>query len=396
MLWQWRWMNSAPRKQTVKPIRIVHAISSPAAGGAEVYVKDLANALARRGHKPAILFLSRSADIGRTDSFEKAFLADLDASNIPYAFLGHECRRNPLLGAIRTRRFVKSHGADIYHSHLKYSLLFGAGLGVPHVHTHHNVRRHAPAWMWPLFNRIVDAWVGISELCAERLRLFSGRPVTMIRNAVDPRRLGAAAVRVRTVADQGVVRCIAVGSPGEQKNFGLLVDALALLPAEILQRVTLDIVGEGSPEATAALAGRIEAAGLGRTVRLSGTSNRVLERFQDADLFLMSSAWEGMPIALLEASMAGLPFIATDVGGCAEVARLCGNGLIVPPGDAAAFSDALAGLVADPIQIEALSRSALAAAAIFSIDASAKAHIALYERLLQAPLRRSTSRRNAE
>jgi glycosyltransferase involved in cell wall biosynthesis len=168
------------------------------------------------------------------------------------------------------------------------------------------------------------------------------------------------------------------------------------LPAEILKRVTLDIVGEGAPKATTDLADRIEGAGLGRIVRLSGTSNRVVERFQDADLFLMSSAWEGMPIALLEASMAGLPFIATDVGGCAEVARLCGNGLIVPPGDATAFAEALAGLVTDPVQIKALSRAALADAAIFSIEASAKAHLALYQRLLQAPPRRSARRRNAE
>jgi hypothetical protein len=125
----------------VKPLRVVHAISSPAAGGAEVYVKDLATQLARGGHRPAVLFLSRSADIGRGSAFEEGFLADLDASGIPYAFLGHECRRNPLLGMFRTRRFARSQRADIYHSHLKYSLLFGPGLGRPHVHTHHNVRR---------------------------------------------------------------------------------------------------------------------------------------------------------------------------------------------------------------------------------------------------------------
>ena len=377
-------------------MRIVHAISSPAAGGAEVYVKDLATELARSGHRPAILFLSRSADIGRTEAFETAFLADLEATGIPYAFLGHECRRNPLLGALRTRRFVRSQNAAIYHSHLKYSLLFGAGLGVPHVHTHHNVRRHAPAWMWPLFNRIVDSWVGISELCAERLHAFTGRPVTTIRNAVDPRRLGAAAAEPKTIADQGVVRCVAVGSPGEQKNLGLLVDALALLPAETLQRVTVDIVGEGPPMATGDLAARIEAAGLGRTIRLLGPSNRVAELFRSADMFLMSSAWEGMPIALLEASMIGLPFIATDVGGCAEVARLSGNGLIVPPGDPIAFANAFADLVAEPGRMAALSRSALAKAGIFSIEGSAKAHLALYKRLLQVPGRRSATRRNAE
>jgi glycosyltransferase involved in cell wall biosynthesis len=380
----------------VKPLRIVHAISSPAAGGAEVYVRDLATELAWEGHHPAILFLSRSVDIGRADAFEKAFLAGLDEREIPYAFLGHECRRNPLLGAVRTRRFVRRHAADIYHSHLKYSLLFGAGLGVPHVHTHHNIRRHAPAWMWPLFNRLVDAWVGISELCADRLQVFTGGPVTTIRNAVDPRRLCLGTAQVRAIADDGVVRCIAVGSPSEQKNLKLLVDAFALLPAGIRKHVTLDIVGEGSREATAELAGRIEAAGLGASIRLRGASDQVLGLFRNADLFLMSSAWEGMPIALLEASMTGLPFIATDVGGCAEVARLCGNGLIVPPGNAVAFAEALAALIADPDRISALSRSAIAQAGMFSIEASAKAHVALYEWLLQAPRRRSARRRRTE
>jgi glycosyltransferase involved in cell wall biosynthesis len=380
----------------VKPLRVVHAISSPAAGGAEVYVKDLATELAREGHRPAILFLSRSADIGRSSAFEEEFLRHLDAIAIPYAFLGHECRRNPLLGMLRTRRFVHLQRADIYHSHLKYSLLFGAGLGRPHVHTHHNVLRHAPGWMWPLFNGLVDAWIGISDRCAEQLRTFAGQPVATIRNAVDPRRLGAEPARVRCAGGNGVVRCIAVGAPGEQKNFSLLVDAFGLLPAEVLRQVRLDIVGEGAPEATSALADRIEAAGLRETIRLVGASNHVAGMFHSADLFLLSSAWEGMPIALLEASMTGLPFIATDVGGCAEVARVCGNGVIVPPADATAFAAALSGLLADRGRIEALSRSAIANSGLFSINKSATAHLALYERLLQEPRRRSVRRRSAE
>jgi glycosyltransferase involved in cell wall biosynthesis len=249
--------------------------------------------------------------------------------------------------------------------------------------------------MWPLFNRLVDGWIGISERCAEQLRTFAGRPVTTIRNAVDPLRLGNPLARVRTAGDERVVKCIAVGSPGEQKNFGLLVDAFALLPAETLRRVKLDVIGEGSPDATRALAERIEAAGLGSTIRLTGASNEVAGMLHAADLFLLSSAWEGMPIALLEASMTGLPFIATDVGGCAEVAELCGNGVIVPEGDAAAFAGALSALIADPVRFEALSRSALAKSGIFSIEESARAHLTLYQRLGQAR-RRSARRRSAE
>ena len=97
-----------------KPLRIVFALSSPAAGGAEVFVKDLALRLAALGHRPAIAFISRSSDIGRSDGFERAYLADLDAHGIATTVLGHECRRNPALGALRLRRFCREQGADIY------------------------------------------------------------------------------------------------------------------------------------------------------------------------------------------------------------------------------------------------------------------------------------------
>jgi len=352
-------------------------------------VKDLAIEMVRQGHRPAIALLSRSGDIGRSTAFEEAYLADLDANQIPYTFLGHECRRNPLLGALRVRRFCREQRGDVFHSHLKYALLFGVGLGIPHVHTHHNERRRAPAWLWPAFNRIVDAYVGISEYCSTKLHEFSGRLVTTIRNAVDPQRMAAAAT-ARNFTSGQVVRCIAVGSPGEQKNFGMLVDAIALLPQPFRGRIRLDVVGDGSLETTDALATRIEAAGLGEAIHLLGSRNDVVDLLVRADLFLMSSAWEGMPIALLEATMSGLPFIATDVGGCAEVAREFGNGIVVPPSDAPAFARALAALVDAPEKMEDFSRSAIRNAGALSIEPSAAAHLQLYEQLLERDAKRAS------
>jgi glycosyltransferase involved in cell wall biosynthesis len=360
------------------PLRIVHAISSPAAGGAEVFVKDLVLRLAQQGHRPSLAFVSRSVDIGRTDAFEKAYLADLDRNAIPYTFIGHESRRNPLLGAARLRRFCREQQADVYHSHLKYALVFGAGVRIPHVHTHHNIRRHAPAWMWPLFNRMVDAYVGISDLCGERLRVFSGRPVATIRNAVDSQRLGGPAAAARQPG--GIIRCIAVGTPGEQKNYHLLLAALRRLPAATRARVVVDVIGEG-PESRL-LEAEIAGAGLTATVRLLGSRNDVTDLMRSADLFLMSSAWEGLPIALLEATATGLPFIATDVGACAEIAALCGNGLIVPSGDAPAFARALASLADHPERITTLSGSALEHAGELLIEPCADAHLALYRQLV--------------
>jgi glycosyltransferase involved in cell wall biosynthesis len=92
----------------------------------------------------------------------------------------------------------------------------------------------------------------------------------------------------------------------------------------------------------------------------------------------MSSAWEGLPISLIEATASGLPFIATDVGGCRELAYLCGNGVIVPPGDAQALAGALTALVEDSGRRAALSKAAIAKAGKLSIEAAADEHLRLY------------------
>ena len=345
-------------------------------------MKDLAKELVRLGHQPYIGFLNRSGDIGRDQAFERSFHDELEVAGVPYFVVGYECRRNPILGALRVRRFCAAHGIEIYHSHLHYALLFGAFLRVPHVHTHHNIVPDSWRIMYKLFNQLVDSYVGISEVCAEALSQFSGRAVTEIFNAVDPSKLERA--QLPDSCATGQLQCIAVGRIQAQKNFALLVEAIRLLPADIRGALHVSIAGEGPPADVSALRLAIDRADLNDTVTMLGNRHDVPDLLARSQLFILSSAWEGLPISLLEASVTGLPFITTDVGGCREIAAKCGNGVIVPPGDARALASAIESLVVDRGKLRQLAQNAQANSGYFAIERAAREHLKLYSRVAAA------------
>ncbi|WP_228278533.1 hypothetical protein [Acinetobacter indicus] len=81
-------------------MNILHIISAPASGGAEVYVKDLASCLACQGHNLHIAFLSNASDVGRNPVYEENFLNDLKSSGVNIYIIGNETRKKPWLGKL--------------------------------------------------------------------------------------------------------------------------------------------------------------------------------------------------------------------------------------------------------------------------------------------------------
>jgi glycosyltransferase involved in cell wall biosynthesis len=132
-----------------------------------------------------------------------------------------------------------------------------------------------------------------------------------------------------------------------QKDLGTLLAA-----AELVPEATLLLAGEGEERA------RLE----GRGARLLGALPRdeVLGLLRAADLAVLSSRWENFPHALVEALAVGTPVVATAVGGVPEIVRDGENGLLVPPGDPAAFAAAIRRGLAE--------RDRLAAAAAASVE----------------------------
>ncbi len=99
------------------------------------------------------------------------------------------------------------------------------------------------------------------------------------------------------------------------------------------------------------------------------------------DIAVQASDSEGLPNVVLEAAAAGLPIIATAVGGTAEILTHGVDGILVPKGDQPALSDAIADLAADPASRHRLGIAARARAEAFSVARLAEQTGALYQRL---------------
>ncbi len=141
------------------------------------------------------------------------------------------------------------------------------------------------------------------------------------------------------------------------------------------------LIGEG--EAQAMLTSRIAALGLERHIILAGRQNDVASLLRGSDVFVLPSLAEGFALALLEAMAAGLPVVATRVGGAEELITPGVNGFLVPPADPEALATALLNVLAlEPAVLAAMRAAARRAAARFDLSHTAAHMLALYRRLL--------------
>lgn len=361
-------------------MNILHIISSGSSGGAEVYVKDLAKCLSQQGHNLHIAFLGTAADVGRDILYEKEFMNDLRSRGINIYIIGSETRRKPWLGIKRLRKYVIKNNIDICHTHLAYGIVFSALLKVPVIYTHHTI---IPRWnnvTYKLFNSLVDRYVGISEKCAENLRDYTGRDVVAIPNAVSKEKFSGY-IKKRVTKKKLVIAMI--GRLDAQKDYMNMLQALDLLDKDVLKKLKVLIAGEGSPQYKDELLNYIEKNGLDQVVEFVGVKTNIPEFLYEADMFLMSSEWEGLPIALIEATVSGLPCIVTDVGGCSEVITNCKNGVFVSPKDPNKLADEITRFITDDTLIENFSTNAINNSCYYSIDKAAKLHIELYEEAMK-------------
>ena len=142
-----------------------------------------------------------------------------------------------------------------------------------------------------------------------------------------------------------------------QKDHVCLIHALALLGDGGL-RPALYLAGAGSQRLlrqTQSLAQRL---GLNAQVRFLGNVSNLPERLAATQIFVLSTRWEGMPLALVEAMASGCACVGTDVVGVREVIDQGHTGLLVPPGDARALADAMQRMLLDPGLAERLGAAA--------------------------------------
>jgi glycosyltransferase involved in cell wall biosynthesis len=249
-------------------------------------------------------------------------------------------------------------GVEAIHSHEFAMSVYGTAvaqrLGCPHVITMHGNQtmldraRRRVALRWAI--RHSRAAVAVSgstrDHLLDRLGPRTG-PIQVIRNGI-PHRPGdrertRAALGIRP--DQAVL--LGAGSLVERKGFHVLVDALALLRSRgsSMGDWKLLVAGEGSFRPV--LEERIAASGVGDRIELLGYRLDVPDLQAAADIFVMPSLWEGLPLAVLEGMFAGNPVVATRASGIPEAVDHGVEGLLVDAGEAGPLADALGRLLSD-------------------------------------------------
>lgn len=186
-----------------------------------------------------------------------------------------------------------------------------------------------------------------------------------------------AALRTRLGIPEGVQVILAVGRLSPEKGHADLLQALALVKqADPAARFRLVVAGEGAERAN--LERQSHAMGLDGTVLLAGQQADVRPFYAMADLLVLPSHSEGSPNVLLEAMSAGLPIVATNAGGIAEIAADGDTALIVPARNPHALAAAIQRIQSNPDLARRLAVQAQREAAGFTPEAYAESMIGIY------------------
>lgn len=338
--------------------RLTLVIPSLTGGGAERMIVDLATQFANRAWAVTLVTIeSRARDFYELPPTVSRVALDLSSPS-PAKL---DILRFVLRATRRLRRAIAATQPDVVLSFMEITnilvLLAARGTRWPVVVAERtDPRQHRVSWVWAaLRRRLYPLAAGVTvqtESVAEWARTFlPAARVHVIPNAARPVALRAGRA---TESDERIV--VAVGRLGVEKGFDLLIDAAEIAfprhPAWVLV-----IVGDG-PERRA-LQSRARRSRIADRIRFEGRVAHPEEILHGADLFVLSSRYEGFPNSLMEAMATGLPVLSTDCpSGPAAMIRDGVDGRLVPPNDVAALAGGLEELLGDePLRNRLASRA---------------------------------------
>ena len=317
-------------------------------GGAETQVISLAARLKERGWTVRVISMIAP----------EAWLDTLEAHQIEYASLNMRRGFPDVRGLLRLLILLRRWRPNVLHCHMVHANLLGRiarlFVSVPVViSTAHNIDEggRLRELAYRITDKLADITTNVSQAAVNRYIEVGAAPANRIRylpNGLDTnrfRRDGATANSIKTELGLGdLFVWLAIGRMQVEKDYPCMLHAFAAVQGQM--KTVLLIAGRGPDEAKIkALAKEL---GLAEKVSFLGVRPDIPRLMNVADAYVMSSAWEGLPMVLLEAAATELPVVTTDVGGSSDVVIDGRTGFVVEPKNPQRLAEAMARIMKMP------------------------------------------------
>ena len=248
------------------------------------------------------------------------------------------------------------------------------------VHTVHNIAQKEVPKLQRMFQKKYFKYlkiipVAISNLIQDTIieeYKLKKEKVPVIINAIDLRKC----IKKTKYKKSNII--LNVGRLSEQKNHKLLIDVFNEIH-KAYPKYILKIVGQGELEEE--LKKKVSDLGLKKSVIFEGVKPECFSYMNEADMFVMTSLWEGLPITLIEAMGTGLPIVTSNVGGIPDIIESYKNGIIVE-GTIENFKKEIINLIEEESLRESIGKGSIESSKKYSAENMGKQYMKLYKEVL--------------
>lgn len=352
-------------------MKIVQVMPDFGLAGAETMVENLSCGLAAEGCDVLVISFF---------DLHTAITERIENRGIKIKYLGKKRGFDPSIIS-KMRKIIKAYQPDVIHTHryvLPYAFLASMGFKAKRVHTVHNVAQKEQTKVGKNINRVLFRYfnvvpVALSKEIQRTIQEVYGLPdnrIPVVFNGIDLSRC----IIKESYARKDTFTVLHIGRFMDVKNHELLLRSFARFKGQHSD-ARLQLLGDGElKENMMQLAGQLN---ITDAVEFAGLQSNVYPWLHNADVFILPSKFEGMPMTLIEAMGTGLPIIASNVGGIPDMLSSQKEALLIEPKEEKII-EALEMVYSDAKKREYWGRNALQRSSLFSSQAMARKYLQLY------------------
>lgn len=359
-------------------------------GGIGRFVEDIFSCLEKRAMDVIVISpTAKSDDTQKLKSIFEDKIATIDVSTVNRPFKNLYMSFKMVFLIIKMRKQIHIIHVQTPKPQSAFSTILGKMLNIPTITTLHGIFPKANNVLTELYYRFFN-WITIkfsNEVIAvskETQEHYKSSSIKTVSNGVNIEKYKRSEnLRNKTRSDLGLKKEILlmyVGRISFDKGIYELLDAIKKISKTGQNRIKLCFVGSILPEEETKLNTKISQLGIKDKIIFCGQQDNVVPYYSAADIFVLPSYHEGLPLALLEAMSAGLPVIVSSVGGMVDTIKNRVNGLFVRPKDVDSLVEKINWCLDNPNELRKIGKNArLSAVKDYSLNQMCDNYIQIYK-----------------